>query len=229
MLEQGNYLGLLVDGVVGATGEKKTPCLKVGFRVVSKAGPSGWVEMNPAVDCSVYIYLSDAAWSVSESKLNALGFNGSFRQPEFGDDAKTSGVILECKHEEYKGRMKEKWEIAASGSKLDDMPTDVARVMEAKWRATHTAKPTPKPAAKPTPAAKPAPAPAPAAPPPPAPVPGNGITRDEAWSQVISSYGDKTEEATAAWQKAIKKIGKDESAMTAADWFEVAEDAAIPF
>jgi hypothetical protein len=229
MLAPGSYLGLLVSGTPGASPEKKSPLIDVTFKIVSRAGTNGWEDVTPPMDRRVSIYLSDAAWTYSERKLEQLGFNGSFRQPDFSDESKTTGVILNCSHEDYKGKPVEKWEIAfgGGGSKLEDMPTDVARVMEAKWRATHGAKPTPKPAAKP--AAKSAPAPAPAAPPPPAPVPGNGITRDEAWSQVIAGHGNNNEDALAAWQKAIKKIGKDESAMTAADWFKVAEDAAIPF
>ena len=104
MLAPGSYLGLLVSGTPGASPEKKSPLIDVTFKIVSRAGASGWEDVTPPMDRRVSIYLSDAAWTYSERKLEQLGFNGSFRQPDFSDESKTTGVILNCSHEDYKGK-----------------------------------------------------------------------------------------------------------------------------
>jgi hypothetical protein len=92
-------------------------------------------------------------------KLLVLGFNGDFRNPKFG--VEKCEVI--CKHEDYKGKIREKWELANWGGS-EPAADDELEKMNAEWRATQSVPTTPagapaSPPAQPTTTAPPVEAP----------------------------------------------------------------------
>lgn len=75
--------------------------------------------------------------------------------------------------------------------------------------------------------------------PPPAsdePPPSTGMTKDQAWKSTMANWDAACKAQPAAkdrrnelWQKAIKNVGKDESAFTQQDWATVATALEVPF
>ena len=211
MIEAGYYSAKLVEAVF-TTPEGKAPAMALTFQI-------GDYRRN------VFLYLSDGAYPYSEEKLRRLGFNGNFEAPEFT----ASECELECKHEEYQGKMKEKWDIAG-GFKAEPAPPDVAKQFAAKWRASNGAAPT-KPAGKPpAPAPRSAPPPAAKGPPPAASKPvEKPYGKDEAWDDHCKLYPpDGNGEQ---WQADIAKVCAhfgvaDETQLTEQGWKHV---GGIPF
>lgn len=212
LVPAGYYKGKLLSAVFTAP-EGKSPAMAMEFDL-------------DTCKRTVFLYLSDNAWPYTEEKLRRLGFNGNFETPEFT----TTECELVCKHEEYEGKMKEKWDVAG-GFKPEPAPPDVAKQFGAKWRATVGAppgKPAGKPSAPPPPAAQPsAPPPAAKSPPPPAAKP---YGKDEAWDDHVKRFppdgnADQWQADIAGVCNSTKKA--DETQFTAADWEKVG--SGVPF
>jgi hypothetical protein len=143
-LEPNTYLGNLRSSV--ATESKTgTPQIACEFEITHHALNGEWVAIIPQ-DRTLWLALSDAAWPYTKPKLEVLGFNGNFENPTC---TKGEQVQLACKHEEYGGKMREKWDLAEwGGVELAPMNKDKARLWSAKWKAetTQVAPPKGKPA-----------------------------------------------------------------------------------
>jgi hypothetical protein len=129
------------------TSSKGTPFIDITFDIMLVAANGAWDDLDPPLTRHLRIYLSDAAWSQSLDKLKTLGFNGDFQNPKITEE----WVELECKHEEYNGRMGEKWELANWGGGADRKAPDenTLRVLSARYKTSVSAnkKPTKKPPA----------------------------------------------------------------------------------
>lgn len=158
MLPEGTYHGV-IDEAVTSTASTGTPqmVITVGLgHVLNAKGEWDMVQGNQ--NAKVYLYLSDAAWPFTEEKLKKLGFNGDFGAPKFAETVYTDGVDVECKHESYQGKTRDKWQFAG-GSTVEPAAPDAVRVLNARWKAK-TGAPPAKPAGRPAPPPpKPAPAP----------------------------------------------------------------------
>ena len=105
----------------------------------------------------MYLYLSDAAWPYSSKKLTALGFNGNFAQPQFAAPTDDGWIHLACKHEDYRGTVREKWDLAGNGPERTAPPADDLRRLTAKFKNDQGGyRESPKPAPAPS---RPAPVP----------------------------------------------------------------------
>lgn len=152
MNEIGEYNGYLQGGVVGET-QGGTEQMVISFKVHYMKNENGeWAELPVPIDANIYLSFSDKAWEWTEKKLVALGFNNNFDAPDFADDAKTNGVRLKNRHEDYQGKRTEKWELASFGgpAKADE---NKIKKLQQRWNAK-VGKPAGKPAAPPR-AAKP--------------------------------------------------------------------------
>ena len=148
MLREGTYTGNIKNGGmdVASTG---TPCMDIVFEITHYAESGEWVGIDPQ-DRHLYLYCSDAAWQYTEQKLADLDFNGDFKNPQFTD----TGIILECKHEIYKGQTREKWELPGSGSRERQAPADdILRRLSARYKSAtdNNKKPAGSPSLPPTP------------------------------------------------------------------------------
>lgn len=188
LVPAGYYKGKLLSAVFTAP-EGKSPAMAIEFDLET-------------CKRTVFLYLSDNAWPYTEEKLRRLGFNGNFEAPEFT----ATECELACKHEEYEGKMKEKWDVAG-GFKAEPAPPDVAKQFGAKWRAS-TGAPPAKPAGKPSappPARSATPPAASKGPPPAASKPTEKpYGKDEAWDDHCKLYPPEGNEEQ--WRADITKV-----------------------
>lgn len=152
MIEAGTYLGKLAKWG-SAESKTGTPYVYLDFTVGHRARDGQWAAMSKTETRTVYLYTSDAAYPYSAEKLTALGFNGLFNSGmDFSDAVKNDGVALECAHEEYDGKTREKWNLAYGGDGYEHTALDADRVraLNSRWKAEHGTTPTGAPAAPPT-------------------------------------------------------------------------------
>lgn len=182
----------------------------------------------------VYLYWSGGAAEYTAQKMKHLGWNGDIDAPEFSN---TEGIELSCKHEEYQGKNKERWDVWVPRERKAPDSSAKANI-KSLWRAQGGAA-APKPAAG-KPGAPPK-ATAPKSPPkgPPKAPPKDETAdkdapwvenEDSAWEKWVEAAGD-TEIDQGRWFKVIeateKKWGISRSEFGGAAWAEVAK-AAVP-
>lgn len=147
-MKAGTYCGTFVKGVVTES-SKGTPSLAMTFSITHIAEGGDWVELADPLERTVFLYMSDNAWKYSKEKLEKLGFNGDFDNPQI----KNEMVNLELKYENYNGADKARWEIAGGGGSFEatEAAPDVKMRLKTLWMAEHrtAAKPSGKPAAPP--------------------------------------------------------------------------------
>lgn len=234
MLTAGTYFGQLQGGKV-TKAKSGSPQMEVEFLVINVWNGSEWTPIAPGTMRTIYMSLTDDAWPYSQRKLEALGFNGNFRDPDFGNEAKGEGVQLLCNHDSYNGKASEKWELANWGKRENGSAgADVLRTLEARWKSNAAAparpagRPTPPPARGNGTAAKRA---APAAPVAVAVAP-TPETKEDVWAAYCEASGDKPD--LGAWAKMVAAVegasGKAESDFAAEEWRQVhAAIDGIPF
>lgn len=221
---EGNYEGTYLRHEFGASSSKGTEYLRIWFDVQGA---------EKAVD----LWLTDGCFVMNQKRLSALGYRGVWPDIEFS----ASPVGLYVKHEMYKGRIRERWDISTLAAKSPDqsvMARYFARLQNAMAQQppTPAAPPAPPPRGVPAKAAaKPSAASAPArpsaAPPRPAAAPAAKeaavvTDQDSAWAAWVEELGDKCD-AAAFWSAVDAQRGNREvEEMTAKDWAEVA--AACP-
>lgn len=207
-----------------------------GMLTVSKKGAPQF-----AVECAleggsekrtVFLATSDKAWPYTEDKLKRLGWNGNMDNMGFDCER----VELQCTHEVYEGKPREKWDLAREQSEYQHQtaPDDVKRQVLARWKAGAKAPAIKKPDAVPSRSSS-VPARGAAAP-KPAPMPQEKAANEtEAWSifyqQCVKVNAKRTQQSIEEeFDHAIEAVakGRDKSAFTEADWTEVA-NSAIPF
>ncbi len=121
--------------LVGATTTKAstgTPQIVLEFKVSFRAENGQWKALPEQKERRVYLSLSSAAWSYSQEKLNALGFNGDFNAPKFS--ATKSQLV--CTHETYNNKLHERWDLPGGGGRqLEKAPDDMIRDLNARWQS----------------------------------------------------------------------------------------------
>lgn len=150
---EGIYYATRTGQSVGET-SKRTPQIVIEFDATHFGEGGEWVELPQPLSRKVYIYCSDAAWEFAKAKLESLGFNGKFDE---GIDFEVTQFEVECKHETYNGKLKEKWEFPRGASEIKPLDKQTAMRMSTLWRAgaAKTPKPKGKPAAPPVAATAP--------------------------------------------------------------------------
>lgn len=201
--------------------QKGTPHFKVTFDI----------EGNKK---HAYLYLSDAAWPNSEEKLKKLGFNGEFEAPAI-DTSLT--ITLNCKHETYNNKTREKWDFFAKDRAAATLDKSKAMQLKARFKASAPSASKP-PTGKPTPPAPkvstpPTKAPPSKGPPPQGkPSPSNAMVaqdKDEAWEYWGKKHPDMDDELKGKmWIEAVNAQG-DENKLTPEQWNKIALVIDIPF
>jgi hypothetical protein len=148
--EKGTYFAELQSAVLGdkrmkADGTWSAPQMVFSFQITHISKNGAWQALPGPFMRHVYSSLSEAAWPSTEQKLQALGFNGDFQNPDFSDKTKNEGVELTCTHQEYQGKTSDKWEFSNWGTtEVKRASVDIVRQMNAKWKAKVGAKPAAK-------------------------------------------------------------------------------------
>ena len=143
--EHGAIYYAAIDSGTTTTAKTGNPQIVIQLTITHQSIAGTWKPVDHE-QRRMYISLTDDAWPYSEPKLNHLGFNGSFTKPQF----EMKGVSVTCKHEDYKGQQKERWELAdfGGGGELTQADEGTLRRLNAKWKAT--AAPAPAPTATPS-------------------------------------------------------------------------------
>ena len=137
----GNFNNMGLD-----TSSKGTPCLDIVFDINHILDETGddWAAIEEPFQRHVKVYLSDASWEMSKKRLTALQYNGDFDNPDITHEP----VQLTCKHEEYQGKLTEKWDLAEFATRERQAPNaDEIRKLKARWNSDQQA--SKKPAGKP--------------------------------------------------------------------------------
>jgi hypothetical protein len=138
--EKGTYFAELMSAIVSEGKSCPQFVLSLSITHISKNGT--WKALPGSFLRHVYIYLSDKSWETSQKKLESLGFNGDFCNPDFSDKIKNEGVELTCTHQQYEGEWRDKWELANwGGTEVKRASSDIVRQLQAKWKAKAGAKP----------------------------------------------------------------------------------------
>lgn len=226
----GNYEGDFISGTLVSSQIKGTPGFELRFNV-------GGTEKI------VNIWLSDAAAEIATEQLAAVGWNGNVAKPEF---AVSGPIRLYMKHDVYKGKQKEQWNISnfeakappsASDPTLSRFAARFKNAIAAKKAAPPPPRPMPPPM-QPRPTAplpaqaaavppKAPPRPAPKAPAPPAavdiPADRRATTQDGAWAVWVKANCEDAE----MFYDAVERIANtnDPSIVTPEQWAQIANSA----
>ena len=132
--DEGIYLGRLMEKGVDAVGEKDTPRLFLIYEITHVARNGDWEDVRQTFRRTVSFWLSDKAYSQSLENLEAMGWNGEFREPEFTNPNVNENVNLECTHEEYQGKPQERWSLLDYQGEYQrkKVSNDVMELLEAK-------------------------------------------------------------------------------------------------
>ena len=126
MMSQGRYSGTPITwGTAKSKPPKETPYAWVEFNVTHILNDDIWLAICPCKR-TVFFYLTERAYDISMQKLDQLGFNGDFGpNMNFSETIKIDGVALDCEHETYENRPKERWNIAYDGGSMEhSMPSN---------------------------------------------------------------------------------------------------------
>jgi len=168
--DQGRYWGRCISQAIGESKAKEgesqgSRFVALGFQVrgkVNAADPEGHLLACPAGERTVFLYLTEKSIERTIDELRSLGFDKDsfkFLLPETPGYVNLNGVecALQCRHETYQGKTKDKWSIAGGGGpNIKALDTAGVRQLDALYGKALKAKP----AAKPTNGAKPPPEPA---------------------------------------------------------------------
>lgn len=147
MLNPGIYLGRMTECGQSESKEKKTPYFWIEFKIEYEAVNGTWQPIEPT-SRDVEFYLSENAWDISVANLKSLGWNGNLDAPEFNPEVST-GISLECKHEEYKGKTKERWSLPYAGRERKPLDRAEQRALQAKLAKEFKERPAGAPTAPP--------------------------------------------------------------------------------
>lgn len=100
---------------LGTTNSSKgTPAIFLKGRITHVAIGGETKPYPLPTERTLWEYLSDAAFQYSIERLNSVGFNGDFANPQLSGDH-SKGVWVECSVELYDGKQKERWQLAGGG------------------------------------------------------------------------------------------------------------------
>lgn len=148
MIEAGTYFALLKGGIT-TTAKTGTPQVELSISVTHSATEDAWKEFDAPQDRTIYLFLSEAAFKYTKANLESLAFNGDFANMKFGTKFTEEGLEVECQHEEYQGKVREKWNLPGGAREVKPASADIMRKLNAQWKSQSQPKP---PAGKPKPA-----------------------------------------------------------------------------
>lgn len=123
MQQEGTYSGTLRRGVLSKA-KSGSPQFALVFDITQFYNGTDWTGVS-AMERTLYLSMSGKAKEFTKKKLASLGFDvsGPPKIEKDGDEQVLvlpegigdEQVSLQCKHEDYQGEMKERWELASWG------------------------------------------------------------------------------------------------------------------
>lgn len=128
MIESGEYNATLVGVTFGKSKNTGTPCIA-----------SEWYIEEEETKRTVYTYLSKKAKKNSFKKLETMGFNGDFDNPEFSiEQTQLLCTISEYEDDSGESQENEKWDFASWGSPgVEDADRKTVKQLNAEWKKSH--------------------------------------------------------------------------------------------
>jgi len=189
---EGQYVGSLLRSELVTSQIKGTPGMRLYFRVDNR-------------EVQVDLWITEGGAQIALDQLAALGWNGDYEHAEF---ANGENAPLYVRHESYKGKVRERWNISNFERRPPPPPTDSSLVRFAARYKQHAAPPPAPPAGapsvpRPAPQSPGRPAPAVRAParPAPKPVPSAATTELDRYKQMVAAARD-VDSAWAVWEAA---------------------------
>ncbi len=125
---EGQYVGRLLRSELVTSQIKGTPGIRLYFQVDER-------------EVSVDVWITENSAQIAIDTLESLGWNGSYESAEF---SKGQGVALYLKHETYKGKSRERWNISNFERKPPPPVTDSNLVrFAARYKQNTAAPPAP--------------------------------------------------------------------------------------
>jgi len=222
--ESKEYLGFPSKIAYGESSKNATPKMNIAFSLVDENHqPTGHEK-------SIELWLTEKAIDRTMGVLVELGFTGTFEDPKL--TPLPAPVKLECRHEEYNGKVREKWSFWGN-KESQPLARDQAAAWNAKFKqlappskVPPTGKPTPPPAAK-----------VPSAPPKSGPPTVNIPPKEEekivatdeasAWDYWLNNSTAGEAKCGREWTEAMNEQGR--KPQTAKEWNKFALLVEIPF
>ena len=192
------------------TGTFTGDLVEIGFSEADSGTPYVFTKwaLETGAERTVNTYLSDASWEMGIKKLESIGFNGDFKNP----DCDVTQTDLICTHEYYEAKDKdvERWEFAnwGGGQNHKEASSDLIRKMNAKWK---------KSAPKSSTTSK------------------DTQTPRERACEAFVNHKDRSEmeqsELVEMWEAMLESVitDKDEKKFSASDWKAIEDYAKLPF
>lgn len=138
--EEGIYLGTLVEAGVDEVGDKKSLRMYLSYNITHQSDGEDWQEVEKPFTRDIALWLTEKAFAGTMELLDQMGHNGDFVEPEFGNDDVRENAQLECSHEEYEGKTKDRWELVEYRSgfqrkKADDKTLRQLQARAKTWRS----------------------------------------------------------------------------------------------
>ncbi len=146
MLNPGMYYAKAIQWGT-AKSEKGSEYIFIEWDVTHRADGESWSDLPTPERRTMFLYLTENAWPITKDKLSALGFNGDFGDGmDFSAEAK-DGFQVECRHETYNGKTRDKWDIPGKGIQHRAADNATVRKLNAMWKQQRSAGqvPTPRP------------------------------------------------------------------------------------
>jgi len=120
MIDIGVYTGVFRSIEVGKSPNTGTPCVA-----------TVWYIEEEDCERTVYTYINKNTQKISFQKLDSIGFNGDFDNPEVSIET----VQLRCTHSEYNEQEREKWDFASwGGASVEEAEKKVIKDLNAQWK-----------------------------------------------------------------------------------------------
>ncbi len=116
--DEGTYRGTVRTIAFTESGTKGSPQVEATFLVEGAIKKAFWS-------------LSGGAEEYTLNKLRTIGWNGDPENPECSIGSEE--IELTCRHDEYQGKVRERWDIAGGGKPMD---RNRARNLAAKFKST---------------------------------------------------------------------------------------------
>lgn len=95
-----------------------TPFLFLQGKITHVSQNGQAIEVPEPAGRTVRLYLSEKAFPYTMDRLNPLGFNGDFSNPQLGGEH-AKGVWAECSAGTYDGKPQERWQLPGGGGGVE--------------------------------------------------------------------------------------------------------------
>lgn len=135
--DQGKYWVKICGQALGQSKNKGTPEFALQFTVLGKVNPNDpdgdLLGCGECYERTTRLYITDKTIDRVASNLEKLGYDKDsfkFLDPKVSGGVSFTGkeLAMECKHEDYQGDLKEKWEFPFESTPLENTPMESAAI-----------------------------------------------------------------------------------------------------